>query len=1127
MSVRSSRAVQLRTAPLRLVRDDVEVVPYDTLIAEAQEAELHGRTGEARDLYELALRRISDAAHGARASDVLRWIARTYRTDGQLELALDCAEAAQAVAEAFGDVGAAGHATNLRAIIRWQQGDLDEAESLYQQARERAIDAGEAKLAAMTSQNLGVVANVRGDLDLAARHYEASLAAYRELGLAGDVCIALNNLGLLHSQRERWADAARAYDEAYRVADVLGDRGTCIHIEVNRAESLVAQGELTQALAACDRARQIAARVKEPRALGELHKAFGVVTREMGNHDLAEQYLADARVVAEQRQDLLLLAEALKESAELHRRQGRNRDTLQCLNRAHRLFEQLRARRELADVGRRMRGLESDFLEVVRKWGESIECKDQYTQGHCERVADLACALAARTGMDEQSLFWFRIGALLHDVGKLVIPAEVLNKAGKLTDEEWALVRRHPSAGVEMLADVEFPWDVRPIVESHHERWDGKGYPHGLQGDAIPLVARILCIADVYDALTSERSYKKAMSHQDALDVMRLQAGVEFDPRLFALFETVAGERAARATEGRPGTDPRGFAHATVVSHPDELTGLPLRGAFNDLARAALARRAAGEKASLLVIDVDHFKLINDSFGHQRGDEVLRSVAQTLRRWLPSGAHLARYGGDEFLVLLPGTGGTEAAEIGELLRAAVHGIPMALGHATPIAMTVSVGVATAPEHGVDIDALFGSADRALYDAKRQGRDMVARAGSAMPMPSLVTQLEQFSGRGAERAELAELLKRAVHGERQVVAIVGEGGVGKSALARELGPEVRLRAGSLVSGRCPETETRPPYAPWGTVLDAIRVLRVVPEQREWSALPHLVPALGDRRGHAGAPDRLELFGEVAEFLRLAAAARPIVVVLDDMQWADSLSWDLLEFLAARLDRERILLCITLRIDEVRDDVLVRRGRLSRDPRFHEVRLARFGRDELGAWLVRVLQQPVPDAWIDALHTRTEGNPFLVVQLVRAMMEQGGIWWSGRAWTIGETGHVALPTAARDLVGRRLARLSPEACRTLGAAAILGRRIDLDQAIAAGIGSEDDLLDAIDEGLAASVLEPSTRHGNDAVSFTHGLLVELLHEHVHPRRLRRIRERLTGAVATATPAPGFTSPSGDRS
>jgi HD-GYP domain-containing protein (c-di-GMP phosphodiesterase class II) len=134
-----------------------------------------------------------------------------------------------------------------------------------------------------------------------------------------------------------------------------------------------------------------------------------------------------------------------------------------------------------------------------------------------------------------------------------MIPAEVLNKAGQLNDEEWTLMRHHPSAGVELLADIEFPWDVRPIVESHHERWDGTGYPHGLAGDAIPLVARVVCIADVYDALTSRRSYKEPFTHEHALEVMRAQVGRGFDPELFAQFEALA-EQERWAASSDPAT---------------------------------------------------------------------------------------------------------------------------------------------------------------------------------------------------------------------------------------------------------------------------------------------------------------------------------------------------------------------------------------------------------------------------------------------------------------------------------------------------------------------------------------------------------------------------------------------
>ena len=193
--------------PLRLVRDATDALSWDELVEQAQTAEMQGRRDEARDLYEVALCRLREAPSGARASDLLRWIARSHRTDANLDLALDCAGAALAVAEAHQNLAAIGHATNLQATIHHQQGSLDEAERLYHVARESALRAGEEKLAAMTAQNLGVIAQVRGDLETALHHYEASLTTYRKLGLASEVCIGLNNLGLFYSQRQQWDEA--------------------------------------------------------------------------------------------------------------------------------------------------------------------------------------------------------------------------------------------------------------------------------------------------------------------------------------------------------------------------------------------------------------------------------------------------------------------------------------------------------------------------------------------------------------------------------------------------------------------------------------------------------------------------------------------------------------------------------------------------------------------------------------------------------------------------------------------------------------------------------------------------------------------------------------------------------
>jgi putative nucleotidyltransferase with HDIG domain len=239
------------------------------------------------------------------------------------------------------------------------------------------------------------------------------------------------------------------------------------------------------------------------------------------------------------REDLLLAAETAREQAELFERLGRNRDTLQALSLSHKLFTRLRAERNLADLARRVDRLESRFYDLVRRWAQTIESKDAYTLGHCERVADYACALARDVGFDEMTMFWFRIGAVLHDVGKVVVPSEILNKAGPLTLEERQIMERHAAAGSDLLRNIEFPWDILPMVRGHHERWDGTGYPDRLAGEAIALSARITCVADVFDALTTDRPYRAGFSREKALAMMAADSGRVFDPDLFARFERV------------------------------------------------------------------------------------------------------------------------------------------------------------------------------------------------------------------------------------------------------------------------------------------------------------------------------------------------------------------------------------------------------------------------------------------------------------------------------------------------------------------------------------------------------------------------------------------------------------
>ena len=503
---------------------------------EAHRAAASGRRALARQRYDSALYLLRDRSHAPLASMILRRVARTYLDDGDVEAGMDCLTAALAVAEACGNAAEIAHTMNVRAISALQRGYVDEAEPLYADAKRMAATAGDEKLLAMIEQNMAVIASMRGDVTTALRHHESSLERYRSLGLQEETARQLSNIGLALYGVGRYQEAGTRYGEALDIARACGDTWTLLMVEVNRVALLIAEWDFTAARGVCDRILLEAGAIQETRLLAETYKHCGVIARETGSLSEADGYLRMAYEQAIKREDLLLAAETAREQAELFLQLGRNRDTLQALGTAHRLFTRLRAQRDLTDVSQRLRRLEHRFHDLVRKWAQDIESKDAYTLGHCERVADIACAIASDMGFDETTMFWFRVGALLHDVGKIVVPPAILNKAGPLTPEERRIMESHPVAGVELLRDVDFPWDVLPMIRGHHERWDGHGYPDRLAGEAIPLSARILCVADVYDALTTDRPYRKAFAMVDALKLMEADSGRAFDPTILGRF---------------------------------------------------------------------------------------------------------------------------------------------------------------------------------------------------------------------------------------------------------------------------------------------------------------------------------------------------------------------------------------------------------------------------------------------------------------------------------------------------------------------------------------------------------------------------------------------------------------
>jgi putative nucleotidyltransferase with HDIG domain len=176
----------------------------------------------------------------------------------------------------------------------------------------------------------------------------------------------------------------------------------------------------------------------------------------------------------------------------------------------------------------------------------AIEARDPYTRGHSARVTELALAVARRLGWSEERLASLRVGGPLHDIGKLGVSNAVLRKAGRLDEVEFAQIREHPKIGARILVRVAAFREAIPYVLYHHERWDGSGYPTGKAGEEIPVEARVLAVADAFDAMTSDRPYRRALTRGEALAEVERCAGTQFDPKIARVFLEVFGSERAR-----------------------------------------------------------------------------------------------------------------------------------------------------------------------------------------------------------------------------------------------------------------------------------------------------------------------------------------------------------------------------------------------------------------------------------------------------------------------------------------------------------------------------------------------------------------------------------------------------
>jgi tetratricopeptide (TPR) repeat protein len=530
---------------------------------------------------------------------------------------------------------------------------------------------------------------------------------------------------------------------------------------------------------------------------------------------------------------------------------------------------------------------------------------------------------------------------------------------------------------------------------------------------------------------------------------------------------------------------------------------------FVAAAEAAVSAAAPRQPVTLLTVEVDPGPGLRAS-----PESAVAAIAEVLRHTLRADDHVGAVGAEtgELVVVLAGASAEGGRSVGERICSVVrnHDFGEGIGR-----MTLSIGAAGAPEHGSALEVVLKTARAALERIKSEGRDGAASA----PLPHhdalhRPLSIDRFAGRGEQLASLVRWLDEAAAGQPRVASIFGDAGMGTATLARQLEAEVRLRGGLFAMAASSNLEVREPYGVWRALLRATHRFPTVP-QRDWQELPQLEPALGavDKPAHTGSQYRL--FAELTEYVRGLAQDRPLVLVLDEMQWADTTSWDALEYLLAALDADRIMLCLLHRPDAVYESS-PQRTMLERHEFVHDMTISRLTRDEVKQWLEGAFhRQQVAREFLAFVYRHTEGNPLFIAELLRALIEDGAIWHSGARWEWSAVSELRVPAGRAALIARRLSKFSTSSQAVLATAAIIGREFDVGLLVAAGAGSEPAVRLAINEVLLAKLVRPTYERNRGGFAFSHDEIAEVLVDSLSRDALPPIHLRVAEALERRSP------------
>ena len=367
--------------------------------------------------------------------------------------------------------------------------------------------------------------------------------------------------------------------------------------------------------------------------------------------------------------------------------------------------------RQTAVAEDRREKVEKMSIQLIHALVMTLDAKDTYTNGHATRVADYSCLLARKLGWNEKRITTLRNAAILHDIGKIIVPDRVLNKAGNLNDDEFNLIKAHTITGSDILEKSGVLEIARDVARHHHERYDGKGYPDGIYGDQISEEARIVGIADAFDAMSSKRVYRPALPLSSIRDELIRGKGTQFDPDFAGVFIDMFDAGALNEiimtnhTGDRDKTDNNEGAET-------EICGLLMR---NEGERKIENAMAEG-KGCLIFFDLDNLKVVNENEGHSAGDRALDLVSRIL---VDYGKGIAcRYGGDEFLLYLPFATREEGEKSADDIMNDFATRKNGIHEFSKLSLSAGLCLSNPTDNFRDI---YNNADKAIYYVKRSGK----------------------------------------------------------------------------------------------------------------------------------------------------------------------------------------------------------------------------------------------------------------------------------------------------------------------------------------------------------------------------------------------------------------------